>query len=322
MAVTLLEVVQSSESTLKQGIVQTIVETSPGLANAPFETVPSLRYEFAKEGDLPTSAFRAENAAYTASKGGFNRDTIHLKYLGGQVDIDRKLVNVPTLDGNNQMAKQLSMLSRSVGLNLKKYAFTGALNTDPKAFDGFRPWIADTLASTQTITYATNGSTVASAGASTTLTKFNALVDACIDVPSAFYCNRNVLSQLHALATTGATNEVWAQYFKMEILEIAPGVRIRVGNFQGIPIYPLDRDATDTEILAFDQTTGNSALTSEIFAVCWGMGRSVMLHDRADGPEVISWDDETGRHVAVDYAVAMAIEHPRAAAVLRGVLTG
>lgn len=322
MAVTLLEVVQSSESTLKQGIVQTIVETSPGLANVPFETVPSLRYEFSKEGDLPTSAFRAENAAYTASKGGFNRDTIHLKFLGGQVDIDRKLVNVPTLDGNNQMAKQLSMLSRSVGMNLKKYAFTGSLATDPKAFDGMRPWIADTLASTQTITLATNGATIATATAATTLAKFNALVDACIDVPTAFYTNRNILSQLHALATTGATNEVWAQYFRMEVVEVAPGVRVRIGNFQGIPIYPLDRDATDTEILAFDQTTGSSAVTSEIFAVCWGMGRAVMLHDKADGPEVVSWDDSTGRHVAVDYGCAMAIEHPRAAAVLRGILTG
>lgn len=322
MAVTLLEVIQSSESTLKQGIVQTIVETSPGLAMAPFETVPNLRYEFSKEGNLPSSGFRAENAAYTASKGGLNRDTIHLKFLGGQVDIDRKLVNIPTLDGQNQMAKQLSMLSRSVGLNLKKYAFTGDLASDPKAFDGFRPWIASTLASSQTITYATNGSTVASAGASTTLTKFNALVDACIDIPSAFYCNRNVLSQLHALATTGATNEVWAQYFRMEVMEIAPGIRTRVGMFQGIPIYALDNDASDTAILGFDQTTGNSSVTSEIFAVCWGNGRSTMLHDNAGGPEVVTWDDETGRHVAVDYGVAMAIEHPRAAAVLRGILTG
>lgn len=318
MAVTLLEVAQSSDNDLKQGIVQTIVETSPGLANVPFETVPSLRYEFSKEGDLPTSGFRAENAAYTASKGGFNRDNIHLKYLGGQVDIDRKLMNVATLDGVNQMAKQTSMLSRSIGLNLKKTAFTGNLNADPKAFDGARA-ITSTLASSQTLTLVTNGSTIAAATAAVVLQKFNALVDACIDIPTAFYTNRTILNHLHALATTGATNEVWAQYFRMEVVEIMPGVRTRIGMFQGIPIYALDRDATDTEILAFDQTSGSSSVCSEIFAVCWGPGRTVMLHDRADGPEVISYDDSTGRHLVVDYAVAMAVEHPRAIASLQGI---
>lgn len=318
MAVTLLEVVQSSESTLKQGIVQTIVETSPGLANVPFETVPSLRYDFSKEGDLPTAAFRAENAAYTASKGGFNRDAIHLKYLGGQVDIDRKLVNVPTLDGQNQMAKQLSMLSRSVGLNLKKYAFTGDLATDPKAFDGLRP-VTAALSTDQTLTFVTNGSTIATAGATVTLNKLNALVDACIDVPTAFYTNRTVLNHLNALALASATNEAFAQYFRLEVVEVMPGVRARVGNFMGIPMYALDKDATETEILAFDQTSGNSAVCSEIFAVCWGNGRATMLHDRADGPEVVTWDDSTGRHLAVDYAVALAVEHPRAVAVLQGI---
>jgi hypothetical protein len=319
MAVTLLEVAQSSDNTLKQGIVQTIVETSPGLAMAPFETVPSLRYEYSKEGDLPSSAFRAENAAYTASKGGFNRDTIHLKYLGGMVDIDRKLMNVPTLDGVNQMSKQLSMLSRSVGLNLKKYAFTGSLASDPKAFDGFRS-IVGSLASTQTIDYATNGSTIASAGAQTTLNKLNSLVDACIDIPTAFYTNRTVLNHLNALATATGTNEAFANYFRLEVVEIMPGVRARVGNFQGIPMYALDRDASDAEILDFDQTTGSSNVTAEIFAVCWGNGRATMLHDRADGPEVLSYDDETGRHVLVDYAVALAAEHPRSVARLRGIL--
>lgn len=318
MAVTLLEVVQSSESTLKQGIVQTIVETSPALANVPFETVPSLRYEFSKEGDLPTAAFRAENAAYTASKGGFNRDTIHLKFLGGQVDIDRKLVNVPTLDGQGQMAKQLSMLSRATGMKLKAAAFTGNLTTDPKTFDGFRA-ITSTLSSDQTLTYVTNGSTIASAGATVTLNKLNALVDACIDVPTAFYTNRTVLNHLNSLATATGTNEAFANYFKLEVVEIMPGVRARVGNFMGIPMYAVDRDGTDTEILGFDQTSGNSNVCSEIFAVCWGPGRATMLHDRADGPEVNSWDDSTGRHVAIDYACALAVEHPRAVAVLQGI---
>lgn len=319
MAVTLLEVVQSSESTLKQGIVQTIVETSPALATVPFETVPSLRYEFSKEGDLPTAGFRAENAAYTASKGGFNRDIIHLKYLGGQVDIDRKLANVPTLDGQNQMAKQLSMLSRSTGMALKKAAFTGTLASDPKAFDGFRAVIG-TLSSDQTITYATNGSTIASAGAQTTLNKLNALVDACIDVPTAFYTNRTVLNHLNSLATATGTNEAFANYFRLEVVEVMPGVRARVGNFMGIPMYAIDRDGTDTEILNFDQTTGSSNVTSEIIAVCWGPGRATMLQDRADGAEVVSWDDSTGRHISVDWAVGLAVEHPRAAAILKGFL--
>ena len=95
---TLLDLQNATDSDMKRGIIRNIIDTSAILARFSFETAPSLRYEFASEGDLPTPAFRPLNKAYTDSEGEFNINTVQLKPFGGTFIADRKLKRQPTFD--------------------------------------------------------------------------------------------------------------------------------------------------------------------------------------------------------------------------------
>lgn len=316
MSTTLLDHANATGNLVRQGIVRNIIETSPGLMQAmPFVNAPQLRYEFSKEGDLPTTGFRALNEQYASGSARFERNAIHLKPMGGELAIDRKMAKSPTFDAMEFAARGLMMLSRSASMNFKKYLINGDVSLDVKEFDGVKKIVSE-LGASQTVTFGTNGVTIASQSANVLVSKMEELINAAITVPSVLLTNRTILAQMHALATTAAQNNAFASQFTLSTQEFN-GIRYRVGQYSGIPILAVDTDAAGNEIMPFTETVGNASLSSSIYALCLGDGFFTAVQD--DAPEVLEEQDGTSRRIIVDWAVAAACEHPKAIAKLEGI---
>lgn len=303
MAVTLLDASQAVEETSQPSIVPIIVETVPEFAKLPFETAKTLQYEYTVESALPTPAFRGYGEAYTGSNATFFKDRIDLKLLGCQVDLDRKQKNLPLVDQQTMVSKQLNAQARAISLFFKKTLFKGKVGENPKSFNGIDHYLSQSDFSGQTVSLASGGSTIATAGAQVVLEKMLGLVGVMKDI-DAFYTNRTILFHLAALAKTKATNEEFAREFALRFEEVLPGIKRPVGYFMGIPMYALDTDHTGTEILQFTETNN----TSGIYAVKWGKDYMVPIQDQEMGPEMFAYDDGTGRHVGSDWAVNIVPE--------------
>lgn len=303
MAVTLLDASQATNAASQPSIVPIIVETVPELAKIPFETAKTLQYEYTVESSLPAPAFRGRGEAYSGSNAVFFKDRIDLKFLGGQVDLDRKHANLPLVDQKTMVARQLDAHARAISLFFKKTVFNGKVSESPKAFNGIDHYLAQGDFSGQTVSLNSSGSTIAAAGAQVVLEKMLALVGVMKDI-DAFYTNRTILFHLAALAKTKATNEEFAKEFTLKFEEVLPGIKRPVGYFMGLPMYALDNDETDTEILSFTETNS----TAGIYAVKWGKNYLVPIQDQEMGPEMFAYEDGTGRHVGFDWAVNIVPE--------------
>lgn len=322
MALTLQQIAQASTSTLKAGIVENIIETSPVLSKLPFTDAPSMRYEWALHKKLPASAFRALNANYTATSSEYDRGKIDLKPLGGEFRIDRSLVDVPDLNAQRFYETELRARIQSASMAFKRAMIKGNRAINPAEFDGLQTWFDEAILTTQ-VDFAAAGSTVAALGALATLNKMNDALNMSIVVPDLILTNRTLISQLAALSLTSAANNAFAQYFRMDKMDIGNGRSISVGMFYGIPMIAMDTDETGAEILGFTEPTpdGTTALTgcSSMYFCTLGDNFFVGLQQKMTGPVVYEYVTDAGhKAVATDWCAAVAVEHPRAVVRLRG----
>jgi hypothetical protein len=324
MALTLLQAAQVSASTLRQGIVEYIVETSPMLARFPFEEAPSLRYEVALQKALPQSGFRALNANYQATNSTYDRATIHLKPLGGEVRIDRLLADVPDVNNQQLYATELRARLRSASLAYKRAVIKGN-SANPAEFDGLQTWF-DQGVLTEVVDFAPAGATIISQPASTVIAKMHEAIQRCHTIPDLILANRTIIGQLSALALAGAANIAFAQYFEMTKMDIGningQSRMVSVGSMFGIPVIAMDTDETGAEVLSFTEPSpdGSNNNCASMYFVCLGDSYVHGLQQSAQGPRVFEYVTEAGhKAIAVDWAAAVAVEHPRAVVRMRGI---
>lgn len=92
MAVTLAESAKLSQDMLQKGVIETMVESSAVLQVLPFMEVVGNAYTYNQVTTLPTVAFRDVNEGYTESASSFTQQTATLVMLGGDVDVDKFIV--------------------------------------------------------------------------------------------------------------------------------------------------------------------------------------------------------------------------------------
>lgn len=318
--ITLQQIAQASQSDLKAGIVEHIIETSPALSRIPFVEAPSLRYEWSMQTKLPASGFRALSADYPQSNSEYDRGTIHLKPLGGTFRIDRLLADVPDINRARFVETEIRARARSASMAFKKSMIKGN-SANPAEFDGLQKWF-DAGILTEQVDLAAAGTTFAALGAAGTLAKMHEALNSSIVMPDFILANRTIISQLASLALASAANEAFAQYFRMTKMDIGNGRMISVGSFYEIPIIPLDTDETGAEILSFTEASpngGNTACASMYF-VTVGESYFTGVQQTNAGPRIFEYTTDAGhKAVSVDWPSAIAVEHPRAVVRLRGI---
>ncbi|GBD14547.1 hypothetical protein HRbin25_00425 [bacterium HR25] len=244
MALTLAEAAKLSNDMLLVGVIETIIKESPVLQVLPFIEIVGNGLTYNQEATAPAAAFFDVGDSWTESTPTFQQQTVQLKILGGDADIDNFLLatrsNLQDLE-----AAVVQLKAKAVRQLFEDTFINGDSAANPKAFDGINK-LCD---ASQTISMGANGGSL-------TLDKLDELIDAVKGgKPDLLLMSRRSRRILNRLArTTGSFLEADRNEFGQ-----------MVQFYDGIPIGISD-------YISDNQTVGTSNDCSTIYALQFGEG--------------------------------------------------
>jgi hypothetical protein len=249
MALTLAEAAKLSNDVLLAGVVETMIKDSPVLQRLPFIEIVGNGLTYNREGSAPSAGFFDVGDTWTESTPTFSQQTVTLKIMGGDADIDNFLL--ATRSNIQDVESAVVQLKAKAVRELFEDTFiTGDEGTSPKEFDGL-----DQLCDpTQQISMGVNG-------ASLNLDKLDELVDAVKGgKPDLLLMSRRSRRSLNKLArTSGSFLEADRDEFG-QMLQFYDGIPIGVSDY-----------------ISDAQTVGTSTDCSVIYAFQQGEGALVGL---------------------------------------------
>ena len=165
MALTMAEAAKLSNDVLLTGVVETIIKDSPILQRLPFIEIVGNGLTYNREDVAPSADFFDVGDSWTESTPTFTQQTVTLKIMGGDADIDNFLL--ATRSNLQDLESSVVQLKAKAVRQLFEQTFiTGDSGGDPKEFDGL-----DVLNDAgQELTMGVNGGSL-------TLDKLDELVD-------------------------------------------------------------------------------------------------------------------------------------------------
>lgn len=300
MALTLVEAAKLSNDVLQRGVITTFAKTSPILELLPFMEIAGNSYKYNQEGSLPGIAFRDINAGYTESAGVINQFSEGLYILGGDIDVDKFLVQTR---GNLQDIRAIhtEMKSKALAIEFTKQFFDGDVAVNPLGFDGLKK----RLTGSQVIEAGANGATL-------TLTMIDELIDAVQGEPDVLICSKAMRRELKKLLQKSDHYiENGSDNFGRPVL-----------TYGGIPCRCIDMDGAGYDILGFTETQGTANNTASIYAVKFGAEQYVsgLRNGGVSVRDLGELETKPVYRTRIEFYCGMAVFHPRAAARLKGVI--
>jgi hypothetical protein len=300
MALTLPEAAKLSTDTLQRGVIETFAANSPVLEMLPFMDIQGNSYKYNQEQTLPGVGFRGVNEAYVESTGVVNPLSEGLVIAGGDVDVDRFIVQTRG-NVNDQRAIQTQMKVKALSLTWTDHFFNGDVATTPDGFDGLKK----RLAGNQVLSAGTNGAVL-------TMMMLDELIDSVEGEPDAIFCSKAMrreikkLIQGHQGYSEGDTDAFGR----------------KVMTYGGIAIRAVEENSTGAQILGFNETQGSSSLTSSLYAVKFAPEQYVsgLQNGGIDVRDLGEIAEKPVYRTRVEWYNGLAVFHPRAAARLKGVL--
>jgi hypothetical protein len=253
MALTLVEAAKLNPGdVIKNAIIELYAGSSDILMNLPFESISGNAMKYNREGSLPGVGFRGVNEAYTASTGVLNPLTEALVIAGGDLDVDKFIVDTM---GANQRSVQEAMKVRALSLAWTQKFIKGDSMSDPREFDGLQNRVAG-----QQIIDA--GST--SGGDALSLLKLDEAIDQTLN-PTHLIMNKAMRRRLTVAART-YTIGGFITYDK-------DAFGRPITKYNDLPILIVDQDNTQSAILGFTEACASgSAVGTSIYVVSMGDG--------------------------------------------------
>ncbi len=287
----------------KAGVLKTFAEQNDVIRVLPFVNIAGNAIEFNRETGLPSTAFRAVNGSYTANKGAIEKQKESLFIAGGDLDVDRYLVETmgPSRRTAEEMMKVTS-LAQTIGHKIVK----GSSATANTEFDGLQ--------------IRCNGTQLLAAGATAggdvlSLAKLDELIDK-VDNPTHLIMSkamRRTLTAAARLTTVGGFITYGIDEFGRQVTKYAD-----------LPILIADQNSDLFATLAFDEaavTSGTSA--TSIYCVSIGEGRLYGIQSKPiDVRDLGELDSAPVFRTRVEWYVSLVMEHPRSAARLWSIKTG
>lgn len=175
MAVTLNEVAKVSQTPLGKAVVLDLLRQSRILQLIPVDNVSALKVTDVRWQTLPTVATRNLNEAYTESTGTVEQVEDTLFIYGGDISVDRVLLKVKTLDGQNPLTIQGKMKTAALAARFNDDFINNDHTIDPKGFEGIKKRVTNQPARA-TIDLATAGDSLkVLASAATQMTFIDAI---------------------------------------------------------------------------------------------------------------------------------------------------
>src|SRR3990172_2430644 len=135
MALTLAEAAKLSNDILLQGVIETIIKDSPILQRMPFIEIAGNGLTYNREATAPSAAFFDVGDTWTESTPTFTQQTVTLKIMGGDADIDNFLIatrsNIQDLE-----SAVVELKAKAVRQLFEQTFVTGDATANPKSFDG------------------------------------------------------------------------------------------------------------------------------------------------------------------------------------------
>lgn len=299
MALTLPEASKLSKDTLQRGVIELFARNSAVLELLPFMDIAGNSYKYNIETTLPGVGFRNVNEAYAESTGIVNQASEGLVIAGGDVDVDRFIIQTRG-DVNNQRALQTQMKVKALALTWTKYFFDGDIATDPKGFDGLKKRIQ----AAQTVEAGANGGNV-------TIAMLDELIDKVEGSPDVLYVSKTMRRELKNLLQShnGYTESAFDAFGKP------------VMSYGGIPIRVIETDASGNEILGFAETQGTAPDTGSVYAVKFGPEQYVsgLQNQGISVRDLGELNEKPVYRTRIEWYNGVAVFHPRAVARLKGV---
>lgn len=132
MGLTLIEAQKYARRAEQLAVLKTFAEGEL-LRRLPFRNLVGGSLSFPAETKLPRVGFRAVNEGYRQSYGVINSDSEFVHLFGGDLDVDRSIVD---LQGPEARAAQTEMKVRSMRLTPEAAIINGDDTFDPRAFNG------------------------------------------------------------------------------------------------------------------------------------------------------------------------------------------
>lgn len=242
MALTLLEASKlQTGDVYKEGVIAKFAETSEILRVLPFQSIQGNSLKYNIEETLPGIGFRGVNESYTASTGILNPQSEALHILGGELDVDRFIVQTMGID---QRSVQEAMKIKAMALSWTKTFIKGDSESDVREFDGLQKRL-------------TGDALIANGTAGLSLAKLDEAID-YVDNPTHIIMSKAMRRHLTVAARTAAVGG----NISYTIDEFGRQVAL----YNDLPILIAGRDNLNAEILGFTETGS----TTSIYVVSLG----------------------------------------------------
>lgn len=239
MALLKAEAEKLSRNELVRGVIEEIITKDSVFNLLPFVAVNGKAYVYNRENTLSEGDFLDPNDTVNEGAATFTEVTTKLRILAGDVDVDKFLMETMG-DTNDQLATQIALKAKALGMKFQRTLMIGNATSDPKEFDG----VAQLVTAGQTITAGANG-------AALTLSMLDQLLDAVPNGADAIFMRSGTIRAYRdLLRTTGSTDAAMLQLenFSRPVL-----------THNGVPILVND-------YLPGNETQGSSNVTCSIYA--------------------------------------------------------
>jgi hypothetical protein len=307
MALTLLEAAKTAPPETAV-YIEEYADSSDVLAVIPFENIDGNAKSYNREQSLPGVGFRGVNEGFNESTGVLNPQTEVLKISGGDLDVDKFLVDT---QGDSVRSTHELLALKSHALAWTRNFIKGDSVANPRVFDGLQV----RLTGSQLID---NG---AASGAALSLNKLDELIDQVTN-PTHLIMSKAMRRQISA----ASRNTIVSGCIQWEKNEFGKQIAL----YADLPILTVWQDNNDMEILPFDESSPDGSATNcaSIYCVSFGDMMLTGLQGRsADGYGISSRDlgeidSKPVYRTRIDWNTAIACYHGRAAARLRGITKG
>lgn len=288
-------------SVFRQGVIETIGTYGSVYSVIPFMDISGASYTYNREEALSGIAFRGVNESFTSETSVVNPQTEVLKISGGQIDVDKFIVDA---HGEDQREMQERMKMKGIALDWGKTFFKGDSEQNVREFDGLQKRLV--------------GSQLIDAGATSggdalSLEKLDELIDA-VDTPTHLFMNRTMARRLNAATrNTGVSGFItWSQ----------DEFGRRVQMYNDLPIVLVDEDSQRNQILPFTEAApaGGTAQCTSIYCASIGDGQLMGIQNGTmDARDLGLLDDGTKYRTVVEHYNGIVLLGDKSAARLRGV---
>ncbi|RYG14067.1 MAG: hypothetical protein EON92_03460 [Burkholderiales bacterium] len=301
MAMTLIEAAKiNSGDVIRAAVIEMFARESDLLMAMPFETIAGNAYKYTLEGSLPGVGFRGVNEAFAESTGILNPTTEALAIAGGDMDVDRFIVQT---QGERVRSTHEAMKIKALAAAITQKIIKGDSSINPREFDGWQRRV--------------QGSQVISAGATAggaalSLAALDEAIDA-VDGPTALVMSKAMRRKFTVAsrdsAVSGNVQFGLDQFGRRQV------------TYNDLPmLVAYDANGGD-DILPFEEAAASGAATaSSIYVVAFGEGKVVGLQNGdMDVRDMGELQAAPVYRTRVEWFVSQAVMHGRALARIRNI---